>query len=159
MKRSIVNTLSALMVTSVVIPTVTLPAQAQMTMYFTAPFISNSGTIGAAKDQHFITVAVTGFPLESLLISPPNEMSQLKGATVTDRTGKEIASNVAISQDNVTITFAQPVQPDNYLTIRLSGVVMDRAGGTALYRVTAMTQGLSQPIPIGTAMVRLADKS
>jgi hypothetical protein len=155
MKKAVLGTVSALVLSSAMLPAFISSAAAQMTMHFSAPFISNSGFVGAARDRHFITVAVTGFPLETLAISLPNDMRTLKGATVTDQTGKEIAANVAIAESSVTLTFPQPVEPGNYLTVSLSGVKMDREGGTALYRVTALNKGFPGTFPIGTAMLRL----
>lgn len=136
-----------------------LPAMAQMTMHFSAPFITNSGLGDVLGDQHFITVAVTGFPLESLMINLPQEMRTLKGATVTDQNGQNVATKVAITQGSVTLNFAQPVKPNNYLTIDLTGVSMERQGGTAIYRLNSVNQGLTGTIPIGTAVIQLSDQS
>jgi hypothetical protein len=159
MKKVIFSTVSAFVFASAAIPAFTPSAEAQMTMHFSSPFISNSGLVGAAGDRHFITVAVTGFPLESLTIALPNDLRQLDGAMVLDENDQEISAKVAINKGSVTLTFPQPIEPDNYLTVRLSGVRMDSAGGTALYRVTATYQGLPGTLPIGTAMVRLRSQN
>ncbi len=155
MKRSLLGTVSAFVLAGAVVPVVAPPAEAQMTMHFSAPFISNSGIVGAAAERHFFTVAVTGFPLESLMITLPNDMRVLEGAVVTNQMGQEIPTDVEIGNGNLTIAFPQPVEPDDYLTVELSGVKMDRTGGTVLYRVSAMKQGLTGPVPIGSANVRL----
>jgi hypothetical protein len=155
MKSSLVAVVSALMLAGSGFPGEILSAQAQMTMHFSAPFISNSGLVGAAMDRHFFTVAVTGFPLKSLMVTLPNDLRQLDGAMVVDRTGQEIEANVVIGEGNVSIGFPQPVQPDTYLTVRLSGVRMERLGGTVLYRVSAVKEGLSGDLPLGTVMIRL----
>ncbi|MCA1991661.1 MAG: DUF2808 domain-containing protein [Coleofasciculus sp. S288] len=139
--------------------TIVPPAQAQMSFNFSAPFIADSGLIGASGSQHFITVAVTGHPLTDLMITLPNDMRVLEGIKITDQMGKEVAANVAVSTGSITINFPQPVAPDNFLKITLSGVKMDRAGGTAIYRVSAMKEGLVGQIPIGTAIVRLRETS
>ncbi len=161
MKRAIAATLSglAISVASGLSLGVNLPATAQMTMHFSAPFITNSGLADTLGESHFITVAVTGFPLESLMIALPNDMRTLAGATVTDQNGQKIAANVAIAQSSVSINFAQPINPNNYLTVELTGVKMDRQGGTAIYRVNSVNKGLPGTIPVGTAAIRLRDQS
>jgi hypothetical protein len=156
MNKALLGTVSAFMLAGAVVPSLIAPAPAQMTMHFSAPFISNAGLVGAAKDRHFFTVAVTGFPIESLMVSLPNEMRTLDGAMVLDQNGKEVASNVTINKGSITINFVQPVQPNDYLTVRLSGVKMFYEGGTALYRVTAINQGFPGTFPIGTAMINLS---
>jgi DUF917 family protein len=138
---------------------VNLPAMAQMTMHFSAPLITNSGLGDVLGEKHFITIAVTGFPLESLMITLPQDMRTLEGATVTDQNGQKIAANVAITQGSIALTFAQPVKPNNYLTVELTGVRMERQGGTAIYRVNSVNQGLPGTIPIGTAVIRLSSQS
>lgn len=124
-----------------------------------APFIVDSGLAGSSGDRHFITVAVTGFPLEQLTITLPDDMRTLEAAKVTNQMGKEIEANVAISKGIATLKFPKPVTPNEFLKVTLSGVRMDRQGGTALYRVSAINTGLAGTIPIGTAMVRLQDSS
>ncbi|BAQ59888.1 hypothetical protein GM3708_294 [Geminocystis sp. NIES-3708] len=157
--RLIATSLSALAISTTFLPIITPQAQAQMTMSFTAPFVSNSGIVGASGDTHFITLAVTGFSLESATISLPMDMGRSITAKAVDRDGREIASTIALTPGNVTINFAQPVKPDNYVTIRLSGVDMSRMGGRVLYRVSAKLQEIGEEIPIGSAMVRLKDQT
>jgi hypothetical protein len=156
MKKTLLGTVSAFMLAGAIVPSLIVPASAQMTMHFSAPFISNSGLVGAAKDRHFFTVAVTGFPLESLRVTLPNEMRPLDGAMVLDQKGKEVAAKVTPDRDGLTINFLEPVQPNDYLTVRLLGVKMFREGGTALYRITAVNKGFPGTFPIGTAMINLS---
>ncbi|BAQ63519.1 DUF2808 domain-containing protein [Geminocystis sp. NIES-3709] len=157
--RLFASSLSALAISSTFLPIITPQAQAQMIMSFTVPFISNSGIAGASGDTHFITLGVTGFSLESATISLPLDMGRSITAKVLDRNGTEIPSTIALTSGAVTINFAQPVKPDNYVTIRLSGVDMSRMGGRVLYRVSAKLQEIGEEIPIGSAMVRLKDQT
>jgi len=64
-----------------------------------------------------------------------------------------------IAEGTVDLTFEQPVEPDAYVEVRLDGVKMDRLGGFATYRVFGIWQDLNGTIPIGTARVRLRDKT
>lgn len=159
MKKLMANAACALILSGVVMPMLTLPAQAQMTMHFSAPFISNSGIVGATANNHFFTIAVTGYPLESLIVTLPDKMQLLDGAKVMNQAGQEIPSNITLNKGNVTINFPQPIEPNTYLTVRLSGVVMDRTGGTVLYRIHGINKGLPGTLPIGTAMIRLPAKT
>ena len=61
-----------------------------MTMNFTVPFVSNSGIVGVSADTHFITLAVTGFSLESATISLPMDMGRSITAQALDRDGNEM---------------------------------------------------------------------
>lgn len=157
--RLITSAFSALAISSTFLPIITPQAQAQMIMNFSAPFVSNSGIVGASGDTHFITLAVTGFSLESTTIALPMDMGRSITAKALDRDGREIASTIALTPGAVTINFAQPVKPDNYVMIRLSGIDMSRMGGRAFYRVSAKLQEIGEEIPIGSAMVRLKDQS
>lgn len=161
MRRLVFGTVSALLLTGTVIPTLVATAHAQMTasVKASAPFIVDAGLDRSIGDRHFITVAVTGFSLEQLLITLPDDMRTLEAAKVTNQMGKEVEANVAISKGMVTINFPKPVAPNEFLKVTLSGVKMDHQGGTALYRVSAIQTGLVGTIPIGTAMVRLLDSS
>ena len=155
MNNVVFGTVSAFVLASSLIPGIVPSAQAQMRFNFSAPFIADSGIVNASGDTHFITVAVTGYPLEELIVTLPNDMRTLEGAMVTNQKGQEVSANVAISSGSLAISFAQPVAPDDYLTVRLMGVKMEPAGGTALYRISAIKKGLIGQIPIGTAMVQL----
>lgn len=156
--RFIATSLSVLAISTTFVPVITAPAQAQMTMSFTTPFVSNSGIVGASGDTHFITLAVTGLSLESATISLPMDMGRSITAKALDRDGREIPSTIALTPGAVTINFAQPVKPDNYVMIRLSGVDMSRMGGRVLYRVSAKLQEIGEEIPIGSTMVRLKEQ-
>jgi hypothetical protein len=155
MKRALTAILSGLAISIAGFSLNGMPAVAQMTMHFSAPSITNSGLGDVLGGKHFITIAVTGFPLESLTIILPQDMRSLEGATVTDQNGQKIAATVAIAQGSIALNFAQPVKPNNYLTVELTGVKMDRQGGTAIYRVSAVKQGLPGVLPIGTAVIQL----
>lgn len=158
MKSLVCGAVSALVLASTVLPSVVPAAQAQMRFNFSAPFITDAGIANAFGDTHYINVAVTGYPLTSLIIGLPNDMRVLKGAKVTDQMGKEVAVNVAASAGSITINFPQPVAPDNNLRVTLSGVKMESTGETVLYRVYAIKEGLKGELPLGTAMVRLRDR-
>lgn len=157
--RLLASSLSALVISSAFLPLTTPQAQAQMTMRFTTPFVADSGFVGAAGDKHFITLAVTGYPLESVTISLPLDMGRSLSVKAVDQTGKEIASTSKISSEGIMINFAQPVKPDSYVTIQLSGVDMSRMGGRVLYRVTSKLQGVEGQIPLGSAMISLKNQN
>ena len=157
--RLIVSSLSALVISSPFLPLNISPAQAQMTMRFTTPFVSDSGFLTTSGDKHFITLAVTGFSVESATISLPIDMGRSIQAKAIDPSGKEIASTIKVSPGAVTLNFAQPVKPNTYITIQLSGIDMSRMGGNVLYRVTTKLKGVEEQVPIGSAMIRLQDQS
>jgi len=157
--RLLASTLSVLAISSTFLPFATPQAHAQMVMRFTTPFVTDSGFVGAGEDKHFITVAVTGFPLESLTVALPLDMGRTLAAKVVDQKGKEIATTTKASPDGINIDFAQPVKPDAYITIQLSGVDMSRMGGRVLYRVSTKLQGIKGEVPIGSAMVSLKNQN
>jgi hypothetical protein len=64
-----------------------------------------------------------------------------------------------MSGEGVTIGFNQPIKPDTYVRLQLSGVDMSRMGGRALYRVSTELEGIEGGVPIGSAMIRLKDQS
>ncbi|NEO66621.1 MAG: hypothetical protein F6J98_42110, partial [Moorea sp. SIO4G2] len=45
------------------------------------------------------------------------------------------------------------VKPGNVLRIVMDGVEQNREGGAMLYRVSALTENISYPFPVGTAML------
>lgn len=158
MKSLIYRSLSALIfaTTTVVTPIFIPAAQAQMTFKFSAPVITDSGVLGSS---HFIKIAVLGMSLQDLMISLPSQMQPFEGVKVTDQTGKEIPANIGINERNITITFAQPVNPETNLKVELTGVrLAPEAGTTLLYGVTAQRVGLQGDIPVGTAIVNVPDR-
>lgn len=159
MKRIFIGALSALALTGTAISSFAPEAKAVLQMNFTAPFISNAGLANAAGSQHYFTVFVTSLPLEGFRVNIPNDMRILNGATVEDEDGNPIEANATIGEGTVELAFNEPVEPETYLTVRLDGVEMDRQGGFALYRVFGMWEDLDGTIPIGTARVRLRDKT
>ncbi len=159
MKRIFVGALSALALTGTAIAGFSPEAKAVLQMNFTAPFISNAGLANAAGNEHYFTVFITSLPLEGFRVNIPNDMRILNGATVEDAEGNPIAANATIGEGTVELTFDEPVEPETYLTVRLDGVEMDRQGGFALYRVFGMWEDLQDTIPIGTARVRLRDRT
>lgn len=159
MRRIFVGALSALAFSGTAIAGFSSEAKAVLQMNFTAPFISNAGLANAAGNQHYFTVYVTSLPLEGFRVNIPDDMRILDGATVEDAEGNPIAANTTIDEGTVELAFDQPVEPETYLTVRLDGVEMDRQGGFALYRVFGMWEDLEGTIPIGTARVRLRDKT
>ena len=159
MKRIFVGALSALALTGTAISSFAPEAKAVLQMNFTAPFISNAGIADAAGKEHYFTVFVTSLPLEGFRVNIPNDMRILDGATVEDGDGNPIAASTNIGEGTVELAFDEPVEPDTYLTVRLDGVEMDKLGGFAMYRVFGMWEDLDGTIPIGTARVRLRDKT
>ncbi|MBE9202481.1 hypothetical protein IQ218_02095 [Synechocystis salina LEGE 06099] len=157
--RPLIGTFSALAISLAFLSLANSPAQAQMTMRFTTPFVSDSGFVGAAGNTHFITLAVTGFTLESATISLPLDMARSINVKAFDPSGKEIPTTTKMSPGGITIDFNQPVNPDTYVRLQLSGVDMSRMGGRALYRVSTKLKGIDGDVPIGSAMVRLKDQS
>jgi acyl dehydratase len=156
---SVIGSLSALGISIALLPLANFPAQGQMTMRFTTPFVTDSGFVGAASNIHFITLAVTGFPLESATIGLPIDMGRSINIKAFDPSGKEIASTTKVSLGGVTVDFKQPVKPDTYVRLQLSGVDMSRMGGRALYRVSTKLQGIEGDVPVGSAMVSLKEQN
>ncbi len=161
MKKLFVGTLSALAIAGVTLTGFSPKAEAVLQMNFTAPFISNSGLANAVGSEHYFTVFITSLPLEGLIVNIPNEMRILNGATVEDGDGNEIAAKVTTGEGTLELAFSEPVEPETYLTVKLDGVEVPTVGdgGFATYRVFGMWSGLDGTIPIGTAQVRLKDKT
>ena len=159
MKKLLFGTLSAIALASAAVSGLSPQAKATLQMNFTAPFISNAGIANAAGSEHYFTVFVTSLPIEGLRVDIPNDMRILDGAVVEDGEGNQIAASTTTSEGTLELAFDEPVDPDAYLTVKLDGVEMDRQGGFAMYRVYGMWQDLDGTIPIGTARVRLRDKS
>lgn len=159
MKRTFVGALSALALTGTALVSFAPEAKAVLQMNFTAPFISNAGITNATGTEHYFTVFVTSLPLEGVRVNIPNDMRILNGVTVEDGDGNPIAANPTIEEGTVELAFDEPVEPETYLTVKLDGVEMDKLGGFAMYRVFGMWQDLDGTIPIGTARVRLRDKT
>lgn len=157
--RPLIGSLSALAISIALLPFANFPAQAQMTMRFTTPFVTDSGIVGASGDMHYITLGVTGFSLESATIALPIDMGRSIDIKAFDPSGKEIPSTIKMSGEGVTIGFNQPIKPDTYVRLQLSGVDMSRMGGRALYRVSTELEGIEGGVPIGSAMIRLKDQS
>lgn len=157
--RPFIASLSAFGLSVALLPLAHFPAQAQMTMRFTTPFVTDSGFVGAAGDMHYITLAVTGFTLESATIGLPNDMKRSLNVRAFTPNGKEIPSTTSVSAGGITVNFNQPVQPDTYVRLQLSGVDMSRMGGRVLYRVSTKLQGVDGDVPIGSAMIRLQEQS
>lgn len=155
MKRIFVSALSAIALTGAIVSGFTTEAKAVLQMNFTAPFVSDAGTIDPSGNRHYFTVFVTSLPLEGLRINIPNDMRILEGATVEDDKGNTVLADATIGEGTVELAFNEPVQPETYLTVRLDGVEMDNLGGFAMYRVFGMWEDLDGTIPIGTARVRL----
>lgn len=154
MKTRLIKTIAVIALASG-ISSVDIPvAEAQVSMKFTAPFISDSGITRARNDVHFITVNVTGFPLEALLITLPEERKSLEGANVLDQSGKEIQTNVKIDKGEITVSFPEAVKPESRITLQLLGVGTRFAGSARLYQIRAMKTGIRGTLPIGTAMIR-----
>jgi hypothetical protein len=156
---SLVSSLSVAAIASSLLFVSPPEANAQMTMRFTTPFVADSGFVGAAGDRHFIRLAVTGFPLEGVNIALPLDMGRSVQAKIVSADGKEIPSMTSVSPGAIAIKFPQAVKPDTYVTVQLSGVDMSRMGGSVLYRVNAKLQGIDDPIPTGSTMIRLRDQN
>jgi hypothetical protein len=156
--RPLVSSLSALAISVALLPLANFPAQAQMVMRFTTPFVTDSGFVGAAGNMHYITLAVTGFSLESATISLPIDMGRSIDVKAFDPNSKEIPTTTKVSPGGVTIDFNQPVEANTYVRLQLSGIDMSRMGGRVLYRVTTKLEGVDGDIPIGSAMVRLKEQ-
>jgi Protein of unknown function (DUF2808) len=160
MKGLICGGLSALLLTATTTATMAAPVrhgqleiqtQSQMAFKTSVPFITSSGV---QNDTYFIKVAVTGMSVQDLMISLPNQMKQVDQVRVLDKSGKEIPAKIDISEERVSIVFAQPVAPGNSLEVNFTGIsTTDLLGSTLLYGVTAQRVGLMGEIPIGTARI------
>ncbi len=157
--RPLVSSLSALAISVALLPLANFPAQAQMVMRFTTPFVTDSGFVGAAGDMHYITLAITGFSVESATIGLPIDMGRSIEVRAFDPSGMEILSTLKKSSEGITIDFDQPVKPDTYVRLQLSGVDVSRMGGRALYRVSTKLLGIEGDVPIGSTMIRLKEPS
>lgn len=149
---------SAFLLSATVLTLPSIPVQAQMTMRFSAPFISDSGYVGS-KNKHFVTLAVTGFALKSVTIALPPGAGTSFQTKAVDRFGQEIPAKATVSGQSLTLNFNQPVKPDSYVTIQFTNLDMAKIGGRALYRVSAMLEGIDGEFPIGSAMISLKEQN
>jgi hypothetical protein len=130
-----------------------LSEPSSMIFNFSAPMITNSGTLGSTQ---FIRIAVIGMSLKDLQIAVPSQMERYDSVRVIDQAGKEVAAKVSSSKERVGITFDQPVNPGGYLQVEFVGVRMTRPDdGILQYGVTGKRTGISGDIPIGTARIQL----
>ncbi|MFN5515127.1 MAG: hypothetical protein ACK5CA_10360 [Cyanobacteriota bacterium] len=154
----LIGVCSAFLLSATALALPSIPAQAQMTMRFSAPFISDSGYVGS-KNKHFITLAVTGFALKSVTVALPPGAGDSFQTKAVDKFGQEIPAKAMVSANGLTLNFNQPIKPDSYVTIQFTNLDMSKIGGRALYRVSAMLEGINGEFPVGSAMIRLKEQS
>ena len=130
-----------------------LSEPSSMIFNFSAPIITNSGTLGSTQ---FIRIAVIGMTLKDLQIAVPSQMERYDSVHVIDQAGKEVSAKISSSKERVGIAFDQPVAPGGYLQVEFVGVRMTTPNdGILQYGVTGKRTGVSGDIPIGTARIQL----
>lgn len=133
-----------------------LSEPSSMIFNFTAPIITNSGTLGSTQ---FIRIAVIGMTLKDLQIAIPRQMERYESVRIIDQTGKEVGAKISASKEQVGIAFNQPVAPGGYLQVEFVGVRMSAPNdGTLFYGVTGKRVGIAGDIPIGTARIELPSR-
>ena len=121
--------------------------------------VTNSGLTGTNYMNHFISLEVDKHNLTGLSITLPEQIRGLNEVQIFNQAGEMIAANTTISDGLVSIDFAQAISPGNALALKFKGVVGRYLPGQNLsYRISAQKEGLSQPIPLRTATVRIPDR-
>ena len=125
-----------------------------------APHIVHSslhpnGTRVTNATQHF-EVHVQGKELSQLSIEIPDGIDVSDRIIVSEKSGKNIDSNIAIKDKKATIAFSQPVPVETTLSILMKGfntsILSQRR--TLLYPVSARSVGMTEDIRIGTARIQ-----
>lgn len=124
---------------------------------YQVPHITNSGV---RNNTHFIRVAVVGMSLEDLMISIPSQMERFNGVRIRDKFGKDIAAQIDVGKEIVSINFNEPVNPGESVEVLFTGVkTRVPLEKILLYGVMAKRVGLDGEIPVGTARIDLPDKN
>lgn len=120
--------------------------------------ITNSIISGARYMNHSLELKVDRSNLTGLNIALPEQVRDLDEVQIFDQSGEMIAAETNINDGLVSINFDRPVAPGNKLALKFKGVNgRYLPGDTLSYRVSALKEGLSQPIPLRSATVRIPD--
>lgn len=118
-----------------------------------APTVTSSAVLG---NHHLIRVAVANNALKKLTIAIPSRMEGYSAVRATDQTGKEISSQISANKQQVEIAFDQAVTFGSFLEVDFSGVPQITPWDETLeYGVSAEQEGLSERIPVGTAIIQV----
>ena len=121
--------------------------------------VNNSRISGAGYMNHSLNFQVERGNLIGLNITLPEQVRDLDEVQIFYQTGEMIAAETDINDGLVSINFDRPVAPGNKLTLKFKGVNGRYLPGDSLsYRVSAQKEGLSQPIPLRSATVRIPDR-
>lgn len=123
-----------------------LANKALINRQITTPIITRS----VADDNEFlIELSASTLPIKDLAIILPQQMNELGNMSITDKSGQDIKAEIQNNQDQVLITFSEPVEAGNSLKIRFTDIntrlIM---GEIVLYKLSVHQEGLLQRIPI-----------
>ncbi|AFY56108.1 Protein of unknown function (DUF2808) [Rivularia sp. PCC 7116] len=123
----------------------------------TTPIITRS----VADDDRFLIKLSPGtLPIKDLEIILPQQMDDLGNMKITDKSGKEIKTEIKQDKNLVLLTFTESVEPGNTLKIRFTAIDTESIKGeTLLYKLSVQQEGLLQRIPVGTAIIDVPDAS
>lgn len=148
MKSLIVGSLSTLVIAFTSVPA----AQA-----FTS--VTSSGITGANYMTHLVNLEVDRGSLTGLNIALPEQIEELDEVQIFNQAGETVAANTTISDGQILIDFEQAISPGNALALKFKGVNGSFLPGQSLsYLISAQKEGLSQLIPLRTAIVRIPDR-
>lgn len=102
---------------------------------------------------HRVKLQVQDRSLTQLQIELP-ERVRVGTIQVTDREGRVIPANYAISDRQATISFAEPVVPHSHLRVDLQNVATPHFSNTWFYPIHGQLEGLNGNIPLGTARIQ-----
>lgn len=158
MKRLTLGALSAVAISGALVPALvpalTPVARAQG---FTpnAPFVANAGIIGPRGTRHFIEVSVAAFPVTGVTVECTN-LGGVDRVDVTDQFGNRIGADFDVKRGSeggtaLLVSFNEQVNPGTTLRLVMNGVERQLDGGAMFYRVSAQTENIPYPFPVGTA--------
>lgn len=120
--------------------------------------VNNSRISGARYMNHSLNFQVERGNLTGLNITLPEQIRDLDEVQIFDQTGEMIAAEINIHEDLVSINFDRPIASGSKLVLKIQGANgRYLPGDTLFYRVSAQKEGLSQPIPLRAATVRIPD--
>jgi hypothetical protein len=111
----------------------------------------------ALTSTYYFTLHVAGKPLSQLSIDVPEDIKSTQGIEVQDSSGQILDTKLSWKNQMATITFAQPVSPENTLKVSLKEV---QTSGFAkshstiwLLPVSGQSVGLNAEIPFGLVRI------
>lgn len=93
--------------------------------------------------------------VSQLIIGVPQGLTVSNNINVFDQSGKIVANDISENGSEITISFPEPVDPENRLKVVMKNVKILGRSNTWLYPVSARLVGMNANIPLGLARFRV----